>query len=151
MRDINALAPGTRAKARALVAALDAAGIRHAIIETRRTLATQRAYYAQGRESLEDTNRLRKEAGLWLISAEENSRIVTRTLNSRHLDGEAFDLVPLDAKGRTWWGAPRELWLRIGNLGESVGLEWGGRWGQTATSLGWDCPHFQDTTKEASV
>lgn len=144
MRDIESLTPSMQVKARALVASLKASGIAHAIIETRRTAAVQRAYYAQGRQPLEDVNRLRRDAGLYLLSEAENKRIITKTLNSRHLDGEAFDIVPLNAAGKPWWNAPSEIWKRIGELGESVGLEWGGRWGATDKALGWDCPHFQD-------
>lgn len=151
MTRLSALTPSMRLKAEAFVAKLNALGIPHVVLETRRTLEVQRAYYAQGRQPLIEVNAIRKIAGLYLLSEAENERIVTKTLNSRHLDGEAIDIAPTDAKGRPWWNAPAELWLRIGEVGESCGLEWGGRWGQTSTRLGWDCPHFQDFTKPASV
>lgn len=144
MRDVAALTPSMQVKARALVNALKAAGIAHTIIETLRTMDTQKAYFAQGREPLDIVNEKRRIAGLAPISVYENKRIITKTLNSRHLDGEAFDLVPLDRDSRPWWKAPDSVWLLIGSLGESVGLEWGGRWGQAEGRLGWDCPHFQE-------
>ena len=142
-RSIADLEPVTRERAERFLALLDAAGIHYAVLETLRTQAVQTAYYAQGRKPLEEINRLRAEAGLPAIGAQEGRRIITRTMNSRHLLGEALDLAPLDARGRPWWAAPAELWTKIGEMGEAVGLEWGGRWDATPGKLGWDCPHFQ--------
>ena len=143
-RRIEDLTPSLQIKARQLTNLLYVNGIKYAIIETRRSMATQRAYYAQGREPFEEVNAKRRAAGLFEIGEAEARRIVTRTLDSRHLYGEAFDLVPLDEVGRAWWNAPAALWTKIGELGESVGLEWGGRWGEREGRLGWDCPHFQE-------
>lgn len=50
----------------------------------------------------------------------------------------AFDVAPADKEGNPHWPEDAALWLRIGELGEAVGLEWGGRW-QTIV----DRPHFQ--------
>lgn len=144
MKDLDALEPGIRDKARAFTAALRAAGIAHAVIETRRSLAVQSAYYAQGREPLISVNALRAATGLWAITDAENRNTITRTMRSKHLEGKAFDLVPLDQKGRAWWSAPPDVWLTIGELGESFGLTWGGRWGAAEGKLGWDCPHYEE-------
>ena len=48
----------------------------------------------------------------------------------------AWDCGP--AVGRTiWWDAPPTVWLKIGEIGEGMGLEWGGRFPK------YDGPHFQ--------
>ena len=61
---------------------------------------------------------------------------------SYHNYGLAYDVVPL-RNGKAVWGttgADGELWLRVGLLGEAVGLEWAGRWKRFK-----DFPHFQWT------
>jgi len=88
-------------------------------------------------------------------------RIVTWTRVSQHCatmsDGSpgsrAFDVVPL-RHGVLVWGThgngldndpsddetdDLELWERVGQIGRSVGLEWGGDWPDDKT----DRPHFQ--------
>jgi peptidoglycan L-alanyl-D-glutamate endopeptidase CwlK len=47
------------------------------------------------------------------------------TLQSKHLDGRAFD-VDIAGVGRN--SVPSWIWDSIGPLGESFGLVWGGRW-----------------------
>ena len=69
--------------------------------------------------------------------------VVTWTLHSKHNqegpdgkpDSHAFDCVPMSA-GKACWFAP-EAYRRMGEIGESIGLKWGGRWKQK------DCPHFE--------
>jgi hypothetical protein len=141
-RSLDDLCDRLRPIAKAFTAELTEAEIPFSIIETLRTKATQIAYYAQGREPLEAVNAKRKSAYLYMLKESEN-RIVTYTLNSKHLTGEALDIVPLTALGTLWWTAPKHTWELIGNIGESYGLVWGGRWGAKDGRLGWDCPHFQ--------
>jgi len=106
---------------------------------TYRSQAEQDELYAQGRT--------------------KPGRIVTWTRSSLHsatlADGrpgsQAFDVVPL-RYGKPVWGTSGngldddptddetddlELWERVGTIGMSVGLEWGGNWRQK------DRPHFQ--------
>lgn len=123
-----------------------------AILETVRSEEVQKAYYAQGREYLEDVNDLRRKAGLYEISDKENKNIVTNCdgvkNKSNHqvkLDGwgYAVDIALVDEKGRVRWNAPQSEWERMGKLAEECGLDWvaGGRgaiWGK-----GWDNPHFE--------
>lgn len=56
----------------------------------------------------------------------------SETLNSLHLSGNAIDLAPVryyDGRVREInWNTSDPLWSKIGSLGESLGLEWGGRW-----------------------
>lgn len=114
--------------------ALGVTGI--AISETLREIAVQMAYYSRSRMAVMDVKAMYKAAGLYAIGDAEAKRAATWTLESRHLRGEAVDLVPLKA-GAYWWAAPEAVWKRMGEIGEAHGLEWGGRWKNA------DCPHFE--------
>jgi len=60
----------------------------------------------------------------------------SRTLNSKHLIGQAFD-VDLHGIGRD--EIPMWFWQQLGWLGEYIGFRWGGRWGDP-----WDPGHFEN-------
>lgn len=142
IRDVDRLDPELAKRVKAFLAECKRLNIAIGISETLRTVNVQKAYFAQGRESLTNVNVLRKRAGLYLLNMAENSRIVTNTLNSRHISGKAIDLVPLK-NGGFWWTAPEQVWQEIGALAEKFGLDWcagglGKRWGK-----GWDNPHFE--------
>lgn len=107
-----------------------------AISETKRELAVQMAYYSRSRMQASDVQKMYAAAGLYDISEAEAKTANTWTLKSKHIDGLAIDLVPVK-DGKYWWTAPALVWERMGEIGESVGLSWGGRW-KTA-----DCPHFE--------
>jgi len=47
------------------------------------------------------------------------------TRNSRHLYGQAFDI---DMQGHAPDSVPQDVWNWMGELGEALGLRWGGRW-----------------------
>lgn len=57
---------------------------------------------------------------------------------SKHNYGLAVDVAFLNNKQQPHWSGSNDLWERIGNLGESVGLKWGGRWSGFQ-----DKPHFE--------
>lgn len=61
--------------------------------------------------------------------------------DSAHQYGIAYDCVPLRF-GKPVWGQTAkidaDLWERVGEIGESVGLEWAGRWKHFREE-----PHFQ--------
>ena len=59
---------------------------------------------------------------------------VTWTTHSRHQDGMAVDVAFLDLNGNPTYSGP---WSRLGEIGESCGLLWGGRWQSP------DRPHFE--------
>jgi len=93
-----------------------------------RDFATQDADYAQGRTT--------------------PGPIVTwaRGGSSWHNFGLAFDLAPLDPSvpggmGKVLYPYPNSLaiWQPLGEIGESLGLEWGGRWPAPKTDL----THFE--------
>lgn len=60
---------------------------------------------------------------------------VSWTKRSKHLDGLAIDICPwdefrLNGPDKLAWDADNTLWLKIGHIGEALGLRWGGRWQQ---------------------
>lgn len=121
-RKLDDLTPECRALAVELLARLCEAGIAVCIVNTLRTPEEQ----------------------------EENIRRgVSWTKNSRHLSGRAIDIAPYDIYQLTGpdklkWNASDPVWQRIGEIGESVGLVWGGRWGQQPGSTAKpDLGHFE--------
>ena len=68
---------------------------------------------------------------------------VSWTTHSKHLDGDAMDIVPYElytlvpGGDKLAWNAPSTLWDRLGLIGERLGLRWGGRWHQR------DYGHFE--------
>ena len=68
----------------------------------------------------------------------------SRTMQSMHLAQPphslalAFDAIPTLYLSERSWHPEGPLWPVLGSIGESVGLEWGGRW----TGFH-DAPHFQ--------
>lgn len=124
------------------------AGLPFELNEVLRTPATQKAYHAQGRQPLSEVNRLRKEAGLYLLGPEDNEYEVTWTLKSRHFAGpdgraRAFDIRLLRYGKPHWqtkWDGNKNSvpdYLEAARIGKSVGLVAGGLWSKP------DYPHFQ--------
>ena len=62
---------------------------------------------------------------------------VSWTDRSKHLDGKAIDLCPVELLSVKGWAPGSPLWQRMGEIGEAVGLRWGGRWEQR------DLGHFE--------
>jgi peptidoglycan L-alanyl-D-glutamate endopeptidase CwlK len=87
---------------------LRAAGLPAVIIDARRTMARQRAYVAAGR---------------------------SRTLNSYHLKGRAYDIGWVGVRDRD---VPTEWWDYAGEVGKSIGWRWGGDFKRLI-----DKPHFE--------
>lgn len=75
-----------------------------------------------------------------LRSRQEQAALVatgrSRTVNSKHLTGQAFDV---DIHG--WARSDIPLWWfsQLGQLGESLGFRWGGRWSDP-----FDPGHFEN-------
>lgn len=64
---------------------------------------------------------------------------VSWTVNSKHLpqppDGKShaidvcpYDIYQLHGPDKLKWDANDIIWKQIGEIGESIGLKWGGRW-----------------------
>jgi peptidoglycan L-alanyl-D-glutamate endopeptidase CwlK len=101
------------------MAAASEAGIRLVVTSGFRSFEEQDSSYEQGRTT--------------------PGPIVTqvRAGHSWHNYGLAFDVAVLDEHGRPRWPENAALWRRIGQLGEGVGLTWGGRFPTP------DRPHFE--------
>lgn len=154
-REITLLEPELKKRVEKVLIALENENLPVLISETLRDLDVQQAYYAQGRLPLLEVNQLRDKAGLYLLNAEENSRIITNCdgikYKSNHQArdefgyGYAIDLVPAkyDNKGNKnfWWNAPQEVWEKMGHIAESYGLDW--CYGGKGEHWGWDSPHFE--------
>ena len=108
------LLPAVKRKRDALVTLCEAHGVPIRVTSGFRSFAEQDALYAQGRT--------------------KPGQIVTKAQGgqSLHNFGVAFDVWP---SGKQFTDTD---WVKVGSLGEGLGLEWGGRW----TSFV-DKPHFQ--------
>ncbi|MDA8155911.1 MAG: M15 family metallopeptidase [Actinomycetota bacterium] len=123
-RDPNELVEPVRQRLETLRADAAREGIDFIITYTMRTDAEQHALFAQGRKGLNEVNRLRTYAGLAPIKQSEN-RVVTKLFKSVHQFGCAFDIA-IVKDGKPDW-ADTASYEKLGELGESIGLRWGGR------------------------
>lgn len=117
-RRLDDLAPHFRPLAVEFIARCVEAGIAVMIVDTRRTAAEQEANIKRG---------------------------VSWTRHSKHLTGEAIDVAPFDlyqlhGADKLRWDGSDPVWARLGEIGEAVGLTWGGRWQQR------DLGHFEYST-----
>lgn len=113
---LDSLDPVFRPLAFALLARLTEERIPVFIVNTRRTEAEQVDAIARG---------------------------VSWVKHSKHLDGLAIDVVPYHTylahgENKLNWNTTDPIWLRIGQIGEQLGLRWGGRWVKTP-----DYGHFE--------
>lgn len=128
MRDIKALHPDLQKKIVELKNLCKENGITIGIAECLRTKAEQDALYAKGRT----------KPGAKVTNAPGSS------YSSMHQWGVAFDIyldMDIDGDGKTAddaYNNAKGTFNKIGKIGQSIGLEWGGSW----TSIK-DLPHFQ--------
>ena len=109
------------------------------IVETRRELAVQMAYFARGRMAPEHVRMMYDAAGLkQKLTDKETQTAITTTLKSKHLSGLAMDIVPVKVDGTAWWDAPVRVWMRMATIAEGFGWESGVRWKDFP-----DYPHLQ--------
>ena len=124
-RSLSELHPVCKAKAEKFLELAKQSGIDLLVTSTYRDNESQAVLYAQGRT----------KPGLIVTNA--------RPGQSWHNWRCAFDVVPI-RNGKPVWnttGPDGDLWRRVGELGESVGLEWAGRW----TGKLREFAHFQYT------
>ena len=129
-RSLLALESFTSRKAQDFIERSRGAGIELLVTCTYRDDSEQAALYAQGRTV--------------------PGRIVTNARPGQSLHNlmhagmpasRALDVVPM-VGGKPVWrtkGADLALWMRVGEIGESCGLEWAGRWRGALREF----PHFQ--------
>ena len=118
-RDIKDLHPKVKVMAEKFLSECKAAGLNVTIYSTYRDHESQNELYAQGRT--------------------KPGKVVTKAKggDSFHNWKVAFDAAPIVNGSIPWNDA--KLFEKMGAIGESVGLEWGGRWKFK------DMPHFQFT------
>lgn len=125
-RSLDDLHPDLKPLCKWFLEQCEAQDIQPLITCTWRSNAEQEALYAQGRS--------------------HKGKIVTnaRGGQSRHnfmIDGKpaskAFDVVPI-INGKPEWDASHPAWGHMGEIGESVGLSWAGRWVKFR-----EYPHFE--------
>ena len=120
-KKLKGVHPTVAAKARQLISLAYKEGINIIITQGFRSIEEQNELYAQGRT--------------------KPGKIVTNAKGgySYHNFGLAFDFAVLNPDGSVNWNVD-EKWKRVGQLGKSLGLEWGGDWRSFK-----DYPHFQYT------
>lgn len=107
-RDLNELNPKVKVKVEAFIASCKKAGIDVLITSTYRDGESQNALYAQGRT----------KAGKIVTNAKAG--------DSWHNWRCAVDFVPI-VNGKAAWN-DTALFTKCGEIAESCGLEWAGRW-----------------------
>ena len=120
MRDINKCHPKLIDLSKKLVSACRGQGLIIGIGESFRTKEEQDALYAKGRTA----------PGNIVTNAKGSS------YSSHHQWGTAFDIYRNDGKGVYTDGDG--FFKKVGKIGKSIGLEWGGDWKSPV-----DKPHFQ--------
>lgn len=109
-RSLADLDPRFAPLAAALIDRAEAAAIPLVVVETRRTEAEHLANVKAGKS--------------W-------------TRHSKHIDGLAIDVCPKALISTPGWMPDSPLWDKLGEIGEALGLRWGGRWKQR------DMVHFE--------
>jgi len=125
---LERLHPIVREKAEKLLALCEAKGMSVRVDETFRTVARQDELYAKGRTT----------SGKVVTNAKGNEYM------SYHQWGLAFDIVRNDRNDA--WENGDKFFDRLGALGESVPLNWGGRFKNKDGKSMYDGPHFEDRT-----
>jgi len=142
--EIKSLHPAFKMTVDRILDAMRARGWDAVIGSGMRTPEQQDALFAQGRESLDKVNALRRKAGgLPPISARENTYHVTkaRAGQSNHnlttwllksgkakfdvMNGYAVDIV---SRQRGWLPDGHPFWKDLGMIAKKYGCEWGGDW-----------------------
>lgn len=124
-RNLSDLVPQCKERAESFLKLAKDAGIDLLVTSTYRDNESQAALFAQGRT----------KPGIIVTNAKPGQ--------SWHNWRCAFDVVPL-RNGKPVWGTAGpdgDIWRKVGELGESVGLEWAGRW----TGKLREFAHFQYT------
>lgn len=120
MRDTTLLHPKLQEIIPTFLYKCECNGLKVKITETVRTVGEQNDLYAQGRTRL----------GVVVTNAKGED------YSSMHQWGVAFDVCRNDGKGA--YNNSDGWFEKVGEIGESLGLEWGGRWQGFI-----DRPHFQ--------
>lgn len=120
MRDQTKLHPILQYKIKQFLALCEAQNLKVGIGECVRTVAEQDTLYAIGRTT----------------SGSKVTNCKGSTYSSMHQWGVAFDFYRNDGKGA--YNDSDGFFTKVGKIGQSIGLEWGGAWKSPV-----DKPHFQ--------
>ncbi len=152
-RSIDELSPELRTKYSLFDQKMKEKGISYTVTSTGRSILVQMALYVQGRLPVSEVNNFRTMASLPLIKESENKK-VTWTLKSKHITNaldedlnndfsDAFDIA-IVKEGKPIWEIKVDVngdmvpdYEQAGQIGEEVGLKWGGRFSTP------DYPHFE--------
>jgi len=131
---IEDLSPLCQERFQLFKAKLDAGQISFVVVSTLRSLAEQQAQWFKGRDS----------SGKVIDPKAVVTQVDGIIKKSHHQTGNAFDLTFADEHGNPYWPTDPVRWFALGNMAESCGLDWGGRFQPLdKDGLGWDCDHFQ--------
>lgn len=117
-RDIGELTPATKKKAELFLAKCKEQGIDVIVTSTYRDMASQDALYAIGRTVKGSGVTASRPLGQKVTNAKSG--------DSFHNYRIAFDFCPI-VNGKAMWDSV-DLFQKCGEIAESVGLEWAGRW-----------------------
>lgn len=106
-KSLDELASYMKPLAEELLAQAAAVGIQCAVIDTGRTPAEQEVKLAQG------------------VSWVSRSKHEPQPPEGK---SEAIDVCPVEYLSMKLWHPTGPLWTQLGDIGESLGLRWGGRW-----------------------
>lgn len=153
-RDLNLLHPQLQDLVPVFIQKCKEVGHEVIITCTARDFKEQVALYAQGRQPLNEVNRLRKIVGWVGLTDEQNKKRVTWTLASRHIinlddtnkqndKATAFDFAIVKT-GKPIWNVKADIdadgvadYLECAKVAQSLGLESGAFWKKA------DYPHVQ--------
>lgn len=126
-REISTLHPRLRSLFLQFDMKMREAGIDYIVTCAYRNNYDQDQLYAQGRTKV----------GARVTNARAGQSLHNSVDTAGNPASRAFDIVIMK-NGKPDWDVKNPNWLRAGKIGESVGLEWAGRW----TSFK-EYPHFQ--------
>jgi len=115
--------------------------------ETLRPLEIQLLYWMSGRMmDPVDVQKAYKRVLGYQPSLESCRKMITWTLESKHLDGKAIDMAPSKDGINKWWTCPRSVIARMGIIAKTFGIIWGGDWFDPDPKKSRDDPfHFEET------
>ena len=129
-RDITKCHPELQQKCAQLIEKCAQKGLNIAVGECYRTVEEQNELYAQGRT----------KAGNIVTNAKGSD------YSSHHQWGTAFDFYRNDGKGA--YNDSDGFFSKVGNVGKSLGLEWGGDWTSPVDKPHFQLPYWGSTTAE---
>ena len=126
-RQLDDLTSRMRPLAVQLIAYITEAGIAVLIVDTLRTEAEHKANLAKGTSS----TLLSKHLPLrlrWPGGALPDDLVPNDRDRSDAIDLAPYEVYQLHGPDKLKWDASDPAWLRMGQIGEAIGLRWGGRW-----------------------